>query len=1211
LKRLFGKLVIIAGVLAIVAGAAFALPPSRQGPADPRTGRYRSTGAKAPRFPKELLRPRLSAQGGKYPYSPKALAAARAGVRPLAINPAPGTTVRPLVVLVYFSDKPADQTAHPPSAYAPLFFDNGVTALSVANYWKEVSYGNLSVRGTVADIVGWVQPGVNFDSAITYTTGATRITDNTTGVNLTNMRQLVTQIVNYLDATQPAGFFRPYADPVTGEVQSLVIVHAGTGQEDTGDPNDLYSHQASVGPVPVTNSTTAGGTAIQVKDYVTVPEILSFDPQTGANTPTLIAPGVIVHEMGHLLGLPDLYPVSGTEGQVGTFSGVGVFDLMGYGLWGDNLLSRPDVPAHLSAWSKSFLGWLNPSLVTSTANRSLPPVELSPRADKVFSNTAADPSQYFLVENRETSSSLGNWLFDKFLPGAGLLIWQIDEYVVNNYPGNVNDNAAFRGVYVKEADGAYHFASAILGLPPGDPVFYGLPADYFLLPNQVFDRTNPSAAVNSSPILDNGYTAHPFDFGQQILLFGFSRPDATNSVDYVLSLTGGAGGGPSWKTFNVASTTAAYATPMRSNDILSLAFDSGNNTWMGSREQGIFRFLGTDFSILNTLQGLPSGTTTGAPVARIQAMAFETATGSMWVGTDRGLYKMRNTGSGFVVVGTSTTGSLGLPGNRIPQGLDPGLNVVRSLAIRGGFESGGVAIDIKYAATPLGLLRVDDLNNDPATDDIVSVILAGDVTAVAVDTNGTQTAADDVVWVGFANGTFTRSLLPGEGGNTSNDPLREADFLSPRYTLSGAPGISSLSVDSLGILWIGTNGRGIQAFDLGETLNPPVPNLRDPYDFNRDGNRQTEAYLDFNTTADNNGVLGSNNVTGVGFEAAGLPLPVAWVSQRSDNLNPGGGSRFNANLPDDNTTTGQDERLTVFSPIPPLDVTTVYGRSSSVSAVAGDNAGNVWFATTQPAVSSFPFDQANGVTRFGNAGILSLDSTNYVNTSAVARVTLQDDGLNTSDTVVDTAVVRVTSASDVAGFFLTLSETGPATGVFTGTFGFTNGSTDPVAHLISVQSGNVVTVTYVDANPPGVRTATATWRSVFPFEDGLIIKPWCFITTAAYGSEMAREVVTFRAFRDRYLLGNPAGRAFVGLYYRTSPPLANVIARSVALRAGARFVLVPAAQLSSFAVTAGPAEKGIAVAVFLLFVAGLTIGGRGRHDAGGKPGRPGRNRHPG
>lgn len=67
----------------------------------------------------------------------------------------------------------------------------------------------------------------------------------------------------------------------------------------------------------------------------------------------------------------------------------------------------------------------------------------------------------------------------------------------------------------------------------------------------------------------------------------------------------------------------------------------------------------------------------------------------------------------------------------------------------------------------------------------------------------------------------------------------------------------------------------------------------------------------------------------------------------------------------------------------------------------------------------------------------------------------------------------------------------------------------------------------------------------------------CFIATAAYGSPMAPQVQLLRDFRDRYLLPNRAGRSFVRLYYRVSPPLAEVISRSEALRAVIRTGLLP------------------------------------------------------
>ena len=67
----------------------------------------------------------------------------------------------------------------------------------------------------------------------------------------------------------------------------------------------------------------------------------------------------------------------------------------------------------------------------------------------------------------------------------------------------------------------------------------------------------------------------------------------------------------------------------------------------------------------------------------------------------------------------------------------------------------------------------------------------------------------------------------------------------------------------------------------------------------------------------------------------------------------------------------------------------------------------------------------------------------------------------------------------------------------------------------------------------------------------------CFIATAAYGSYLDPHVEALRAFRDRFLLTNRAGRYFVDRYYRYSPPFAAVIARHEALRSVTRWVLTP------------------------------------------------------
>ena len=71
-------------------------------------------------------------------------------------------------------------------------------------------------------------------------------------------------------------------------------------------------------------------------------------------------------------------------------------------------------------------------------------------------------------------------------------------------------------------------------------------------------------------------------------------------------------------------------------------------------------------------------------------------------------------------------------------------------------------------------------------------------------------------------------------------------------------------------------------------------------------------------------------------------------------------------------------------------------------------------------------------------------------------------------------------------------------------------------------------------------------------------KGMCFVATAAYGTPMAPEVVLLSDFRDEVLLRSRLGSLFVTIYYRLSPPLAFLIARSRILRAVTRtFFLSP------------------------------------------------------
>jgi len=160
-----------------------------------------------------------------------------------------------------------------------------------------------------------------------------------------------------------------------------------------------------------------------------------------------------------------------------------------------------------------------------------------------------------------------------------------------------------------------------------------------------------------------------------------------------------------------------------------------------------------------------------------------------------------------------------------------------------------------------------------------------------------------------------------------------------------------------------------------------------------------------------------------------------------------------------------------------------------------------------------------------------------------------------------------------------------------GTAPYTYTSSDPTVLTVDATSG---VATGVDKGSATITASDA--RGFFGISESISVSSAgsgkvtgnCFIATAAYGSQLEPHVRTLRHFRDRYLLTNDAGRLFVRLYYRLSPPLAATIAAHPALRTVVRFLLLPLVLFGSLMVKTGISWK-VFFAVLFVIIGGTAM----------------------
>ena len=276
---------------------------------------------------------------------------------------------------------------------------------------------------------------------------------------------------------------------------TFIIFHAGTGKDIStsdlfGEARDLPSIYLGLNTLRNYYDPTFNGfqqsDGTLINNTIILPETESREEEGfgGVSLIELSINGLIVSSIASHMGLPDLFDAETGKSAIGRF---GLMD-------GQSLFAFGGLfPPELSAWEKVFLGWEQPQVITTATNNILV------TASKIATTTEAkiikvpiNSSEYYLIENRsrdanndgvtltykvggetrtitfqEDLDNFNNAIIDTLkgvvldvdehdwaLPGNGILIWHIDEKIINNNLSvnrvNVGDQ---RGVDLEEADG--------------------------------------------------------------------------------------------------------------------------------------------------------------------------------------------------------------------------------------------------------------------------------------------------------------------------------------------------------------------------------------------------------------------------------------------------------------------------------------------------------------------------------------------------------------------------------------------------------------------------------------------------------------------------------------------------------------------------------------------------------------------------------------
>jgi M6 family metalloprotease-like protein len=331
------------------------------------------------------------------------------------------------------------------------------------------------------------------------------------------------------------------------EYDVFLIFHAGVGRDislpgSIGNERDIPSVYLSDNAfkeiygndfegIPVS------GGSFKITNSMIIPETESREVETISGTFLfeITINGLLCASIGSHLGLPDLFDTEtglSAIGRFGLMDGQSIFAYLGV------------YPPEPSPWEKIRLGWAEPvTLEIENADVSLVTNLAATISDTVILKVPLNSSEYYLIENRIRDAynngstityAIGDIVitktfpndttgyrsfdvdslsgvvidvdeFDWAVPGNGIVIWHIDENVINEKiaDNKVNTEKNRRGVDIEEADGVQDIGERFFTIFGDEVIGEGTDYDFWFAnnPSELFENrfakdTRPNTLTN-------------------------------------------------------------------------------------------------------------------------------------------------------------------------------------------------------------------------------------------------------------------------------------------------------------------------------------------------------------------------------------------------------------------------------------------------------------------------------------------------------------------------------------------------------------------------------------------------------------------------------------------------------------------------------------------------------------------------------------------